>query len=613
MMKSSQATLRQLWMLLVVSLACLGQTRTHAFVLARPRHHVGGGGGGGLRFFASSVQSTKKASLRLLANDDDDDANGENGSTVTANTTATSAQEEEDERQEKHEFLRQALDENVLFDSLPDEALEALMDAFEQKEFRQGDVIFQQGDACENDHVYVVYEGQCAVYVDGKLVPRPYDRLLPQTIFGDMGVMYDQPRAQTVTCKTKAVTLFCIPCQDFKSIILNQRIVGENDSHDGLGGRDDQNNEKELVELIDETIQEIAGIKTLYDGAIIKPYSPQRSWLWQRFTGTILQHVALPTLVNMLWCLCVILFVRYITLGADAWLTDVWKAPNPATDPWISELQMVNKIWSYQQALTTFILTFFLNQAYTFWREIYDIGRRVQSRLNEFHFIVATSATRKTDGSYTAKAETFLNDVGQYSRLFHVLLWAATTRRFRILQTKQGMERMASRGLMNSKQLKVLQNLDLPEDQKHTACLEWMMIRTDGAIRDGTLLVSDVAHRQVLLTTMNELSCTYSMINNKLNGRMPLAYTHIVQVLVDTFVWLAPLGLYAVLGTWSVLCVGLLTVFYAGLLDLAKIFLDPLNNEDFCRNSVYMDIGVLIRESNGGSTRWKNGAESLPF
>lgn len=76
---------------------------------------------------------------------------------------------------------------------------------------------------------------------------------------------------------------------------------------------------------------------------------------------------------------------------------------------------------------------------------------------------------------------------------------------------------------------------------------------------------------------MNGLSCTYSMINNELNGRMPLAYTHIVQVLVDTFVWLAPLGLYAVLGAWSVLCMGLLTLFYAGLLDLAKIFLDPLN------------------------------------
>ena len=94
---------------------------------------------------------------------------------------------------------------------------------------------------------------------------------------------------------------------------------------------------------------------------------------------------------------------------------------------------------------------------------------------------------------------------------------------------------------------------------------------------------------------------------------MPLAYTHMVQVLVDVFVWTSPIALYAVLGAWSVLCVVVLTVFYAGLLDLAKIFLDPLDNEDFCQNSVYMDIGVLIRESNAGSTRWKNGAETLPF
>lgn len=110
--------------------------------------------------------------------------------------------------------------------------------------------------------------------------------------------MYDQPRAQKVTCKTKTVTRFCIPCQDFKSIILNQRIVDESGNHDGLGGRDDQNSEKELVELIGETIQEIAGTK-----------------------------------------------------------------PCTMEPPWISEVQMVNKIWSCQQALTTFILTFFLNQA----------------------------------------------------------------------------------------------------------------------------------------------------------------------------------------------------------------------------------------------------------
>ena len=92
-----------------------------------------------------------------------------------------------------------------------------------------------------------------------------------------------------------------------------------------------------------------------------------------------------------------------------------------------------------------------------------------------------------------------------------------------------------------------------------------------------------------------------------------LAYAHIVQILVDSFLASAPIALYAELGVWSILSVGILTLFYSGLLDLAKIFLDPLDNDDFCNESINMDIGVLIREGNAGSTRWKDGAAILPF
>ena len=58
---------------------------------------------------------------------------------------------------------------------------------------------------------------------------------------------------------------------------------------------------------------------------------------------------------------------------------------------------------------------------------------------------------------------------------------------------------------------------------------------------------------------------------------------------------------------------GLLTLFYAGLLDLSKILLDPLDNDndESYDSPVNVDIGVLIRESN--STRWKHSAEMLPF
>lgn len=136
--------------------------------------------------------------------------------------------------------------------------------------------------------------------------------------------------------------------------------------------------------------------------------------------------------------------------------------------------------------------------------------------------LLATTAARKSDGTYTDKSESLLDEVGQISRLFHALLWAANARRFRCLATPSGLARMASRGLMTPKQLEVLQSLDLPENQLHSACLEWMMIRTERGIQDGTL-ISDPAHRQMLLGVITSLRSEYASIGDKLDGRMPLA------------------------------------------------------------------------------------------
>jgi hypothetical protein len=76
---------------------------------------------------------------------------------------------------------------------------------------------------------------------------------------------------------------------------------------------------------------------------------------------------------------------------------------------------------------------------------------------------------------------------------------------------------------------------------------------------------------------------------------------------------LAPFALYVELGIWSIPAVGLLTLFYSGLLDLAKILLDPLDNDGYYNSRINMDIGVLIRESNASSSQFKYSAEKLPF
>ena len=59
---------------------------------------------------------------------------------------------------------------------------------------------------------------------------------------------------------------------------------------------------------------------------------------------------------------------------------------------------------------------------------------------------------------------------------------------------------------------------------------------------------------------------------------------------------------------------GVLTLFYGGMLDLSKILMFPLNDDSFYENAaVNMDIGVLIRETYVSSSQWKSGIETLPF
>jgi hypothetical protein len=161
---------------------------------------------------------------------------------------------------------------------------------------------------------------------------------------------------------------------------------------------------------------------------------------------------------------------------------------------------------------------------------VYGIARGIQGRLNDIHLLLATSARRNPDGTFTPESERLLDDVASSSRLFHMLFWSSCARRFKVLGTNKGMERMASRGLMTSRQLAVLKGLNVPDNQRHNACVEWMLIRAWQGIRDGTL-PSEPSLSHLLMDLITRLRATYASSGDKLTCRVPLPYTHLVQVL----------------------------------------------------------------------------------
>lgn len=493
---------------------------------------------------------------------------------------------------EEYAFIEETLKKNFTDNEL-EGVLHALVLAFDKFAVLKGHVLIRQGDNDSEHYVYIVEQGECSVAVDGINVPGPYGTFKAKTIFGDLGVLTNTSRAETITAKTDNVTLFRASGADFVSAFSNNpRGVDGEDLTDSCVD-DNAIVEEHDRRAIDKAIDQLSGTKSLYGGEITKQYQPSRVWLWSQWHGTILEQNLLSTIYAMLMCFIMVILIR--SFAEPTW--PIGHAPDPE-HPLIEHLSMINGVWIYMMTLTTFILTFYVNQAYTFWQSTNSQVRQIQGRISDFMISVATHAKRNDKGTFTPESEAIMDDIGASARLFHALFWAGCARRFYCLSSSTGMARMSHRGMMTPKQLKILESLDTPNNTKHYACLEWMMIRASQGLEAGQFRNVDALSRQLLEVTC-ELRSTSVKVLDSLKSRMPLSYTHLVQILVDSFIWMSPLALYAELGDiYSIFCVGVIALFYGGLLDMAKIFLDPLDNQNFSKTSINMgmDLGVLTRD-----------------
>jgi len=307
----------------------------------------------------------------------------------------------------------------------------------------------------------------------------------------------------------------------------------------------------------------------------------------------------------------------------------------------IAQLLGLNQLWEYQLTLTTFILTFFTSQSYSHWRAVYFTTRAVQGRANDLCLLLALGAERsKRNGSsgYSERGGALLNLCSRLIRLSHTFFWAATPtcsngvgdggvkdgdersdlpRDLRqidaigpLLLSADGLERLADAGELTAAEVEALPGTGLPPSQYYCVLLEWVGLHAMEGLRDGALR-GGVGYEENLLRQLTTLRGEYFSIGDYAAGRMPLAYVQLMQVLVDSLVVLAPFALYPELGTVSIPLTGLLTLFFKGLLELSKSFLDPFGTEGFPGQNIRVD--VLVSELNfGASSRWVKAGEALP-
>lgn len=310
----------------------------------------------------------------------------------------------------------------------------------------------------------------------------------------------------------------------------------------------------------------------------------------------------------------------------------------PASDPLIQQLQGLTQLWEYLLTLCTFILTFFTSQAYAHWKSVYFATRAIQGRINDICMLVTIGARRGESRNgvtgYSEEAERTVKLITRFVRLSHTFFWAATptcsngignsgevdekgagrrTDTFDVgplLLSPQGLDSLVDAGQLTAEERQSLLDSGLPPSQYAYCMLEWAALHAMEGIETGSLRGGN-GFEENLLRQLTRLRAEYFNIGDYQAGRMPLAYVQLVQVVVDSLVILAPFSLYSQTGTLSIPLTGLLTLFFKGLLELSKSFLDPFGNEGYPAQNIRVD--VLVSELNfGAASRWVKAGKVLP-
>lgn len=113
------------------------------------------------------------------------------------------------------DMIRNALQNNALFSALGSSAIEDIVDAMESRAIKAGSTIITQGQP--GDNFYVIESGAFEILVNGKKVA-DWGEGTKNRAVGELALMYNSPRAATVTATTDAI-VWQIGRQTFRSVI----------------------------------------------------------------------------------------------------------------------------------------------------------------------------------------------------------------------------------------------------------------------------------------------------------------------------------------------------------------------------------------------------------
>jgi len=107
----------------------------------------------------------------------------------------------------------------VLFGHLSADAINRVVGAFFYKQVEEGEIVIQQG--ADGDFFYIVYSGFYDIFVQRQadLEADWVMRAEPGTVFGELALMYNVPRAATVRSATQG-GLWCLDRESFQMMLV---------------------------------------------------------------------------------------------------------------------------------------------------------------------------------------------------------------------------------------------------------------------------------------------------------------------------------------------------------------------------------------------------------
>lgn len=297
---------------------------------------------------------------------------------------------------------------------------------------------------------------------------------------------------------------------------------------------------------------------------------------------------------------------------------------------------------SLQPILRFFFSNHFFSQSYGYWQKVYNTSRAIQGRINDFCMLLAVGAQRGTardaDGikGFSDESRSFVNTCTRLIRMSHTLFWAATPTASNGLNDSEefiqdaescplpfdgehigplmlspyGLKALVNSGQLTKEEAEDLMLTELPPTQYAYIMLVWVGLHTMNGLEKG-ILRGGAGFEENVFRQLTTLRATMFDIDDFRAGRMPLAYVQLVQVLVDSLVFLSPFALYPELGSLSIPLVGVLALFFRGLLTLSKSFLDPFGVEGYDEQNIRVD--VLVSELNfGAAKRWIKAGAKFP-